>query len=928
MKKPGRLLSGAVLAASLLSSAPSLAGDRFLVVPFDSLRFETAAEPPAPTGGDALAFRDPGDLDAYVVLDVPGEAYLDFQGSSPWGRDPRRPARCALRVAEGAAISGRIFLAQPGNAGFAQRRFTLEAAPEDPAARESFFAVMEGHYRELLDRGLPGAAWFRHRARVARANRAARERDAEEEERAPSWRWRPRGFEDTFDLFTGGRALTENLDLDRALIGLKDEKPDVDIATIEGVTTRAMDWKALVQGKKPDVDALARAIPADQHGVFFPSFGAMVAVFDEIDRAGTPLLQFAGAQVEDLRTKERYQEQLCLPLSTVSRLLGPAVVASVAITGSDPYLPTGTDLALLFDCKEPALLEGLLQARHLEARAKGAKPVDGTAGQIRYAGVRSDDRVISSYVARVDSTIVVSNSPAQLERIAAALEGGAPALATADEFVWFRDRYRKGDPEESALLVLTDATIRRWAGPQSRIGDSRRIRAAAAMAEIQARHVDDLVSGTLVAGSSAADPKIPWSADFVWERDGVRSPKWGRPTFLTPLSEIPIDRVTPSERDAYAAFRTTFQNRWRTVFDPIAVRLSFGDDRLGADATVLPLALGTEYREFRELTRDATLAPDAGDAHPGTLLHLALAFGKGSELGRMFSESLGPFARQLGADPLGWIGAGAALYADQDPFWGELSAAQHGPFLQGNFYRLPVALHVEVEDPLKLAAFLTALRALANGAAPGMARWETKTWQGQSYVKIAAGEASGLDGPAAQAAIYYAAMPDAFVLSMREDLVHHSIDRRLARKAGKADPARPWLGSSLALRVDREALGIFEGLGILGGLGANARSSQLQRAAWSALPILNEWKRRFPAEDPVRLHERLFGARLATPSRGSFSWNESMQTMETSDYGSPAAPKEGPGLPAAFAGFLRGEFGLTFEGDGLRARVEIEREKQ
>jgi hypothetical protein len=63
-----------------------------------------------------------------------------------------------------------------------------------------------------------------------------------------------------------------------------------------------------------------------------------------------------------------------------------------------------------------------------------------------------------------------------------------------------------------------------------------------------------------------------------------------------------------------------------------------------------------------------------------------------------------------------------------------------------------------------------------------------------------------------------------------------------------------------------------------------------------------------------------------TPAGGSFAWNEAMQTMEATDYGCPAAPKEGPKFPAALERVLRGEFGLTFEGEGLRVRAELERD--
>ena len=42
--------------------------------------------------------------------------------------------------------------------------------------------------------------------------------------------------------------------------------------------------------------------------------------------------------------------------------------------------------------------------------------------------------------------------------------------------------------KEDAFLMITDATIRRWCGPEWRIGASRRTRAASSLSELQARH--------------------------------------------------------------------------------------------------------------------------------------------------------------------------------------------------------------------------------------------------------------------------------------------------------------------------------------------------------------------------------------------------------------------------------------------------------
>ena len=68
----------------------------------------------------------------------------------------------------------------------------------------------------------------------------------------------------------------------------------------------------------------------------------------------------------------------------------------------------------------------------------------------------------------------------------------------------------------------------------------------------------------------------------------------------------------------------------------------------------------------------------------------------------------------------------------------------------------------------------------------------------------------------------------------------------------------------------------------------------MQTRAWSNLPILNEWKRRYPDQDPVALHEEFWQTRLICPGGGQYVWNDDWQTMESTVYGCPAAPQEGP----------------------------------
>jgi hypothetical protein len=915
MQRSKFVRSAISFAVLVCAAAPARAGEKFLVVSFDGLRFE--GERPALVGSvkwERRAFQ--ADYAPYVVLDGAGAVYLDYQGETNASPDAwvTELPELALRVDADSKVTGRLFTPNAALDGMTAHRFEVVAPRTDVDAKKRFFAAMEEHYSSLASRDLPGAAWFRHQRREARRSQGLALDDATA---APAFR--ARNFDDTLELFSGARALAENLDLERGLVTSADGEANLPVDSIEGVTTRALDWKTLVKGLTPELDPLAKLVPIDQHAIFFPTFAALTNVIDELDHAGTPLLEFAAADVEDARTKERYQEQLCLPLSAIARVLGPSIVSGVALTGGDPFVRAGTDVVVLFDCKEPSVLESYLALRRAEAAKRGAAVSTGDVGGARSECVRSPDRKVSSYAARFGNVVAVANSEVALRRVAETASGKTPALASADEYVWFRDRYRRGDSSESALIVLSDATIRRWAGPRARIADSRRVRAAAAMSEIQARHLPDLVGGRVADGASAADTEFRVSTDFVWSRDGVRSPAWGSLTFLTPLSEIAVDQVTANEKTAYDSFRTSFQRRWSNAFDPIAIRLSLDDAKLAADVTVMPLTAATDYRELREFAGTAALAPDAGDPHEGALAHFAVAFDTNSEIGRAFGGFLGG---GLGADPLSWLGGGLGVYAERDAFWDELAKAPSlDQAMQEKFYRLPVVLYCDVRDPLKLAAFLTSVRGMVDQSVPNLIAWQTREFEGHGYVRIALDEGADFMEVPEDAALYYAALPKALIVSLREDVLQRALRRYDERKAGKLAPVSPWLGKSAALKVERDALDVITALG------GPELSRRLTLAAWTPLPILDEWKRRFPDQDPVALHERFFGVRLVSPSGGAFEWNAETATMASSDYGSPAMPKLGPGLPRTLAEFARGAFGLDFEDAGLRARVEITRQR-
>lgn len=918
-----KMILAPVVLAALATGA--LAEDAYFHVPVTALHFTEGA---LPTGSPPTMRAQV--LRPYAALDGEGEAYVTGEDYLPWQAPAEnyRNVALAVRAPKGKEVTGRLFAPKPDLSGMVVLSFKLEATAEKAEFKNEFYKAKESHYHRLRERNIAGGAWFRHQESEAAKARGGS--PAAVPTGPGRFAGRPAstaegGYDSMYELFSGGRALSENLQLERVLAPAGSNEALVEITNLLGITVREMDWKELVKDARPKKDTLAACIPFDQHALFFPSFEALSQWIEQADADGTPVLQMFEPRAEDANSRGRYEKQLCLELNELSRRLGPALIASVAVTGSDPYLRTGSDVAVLYESKSPGALQALLQARHVAVAAANSavKAVSGEIEGVAYSGVVSPERAVCSYLAASGNVVFVCNSTYQLAGLLRVAKGQKPALATQDEYTFFRRRYPVGDAQETALLVLSDATIRRWCSPQWRIGNARRTRVAAALAELQAAHFEELAAGTVKTGPVPC--ALAEAGEVRLTPAGVISSTWGTLGFLTPIAEMPLAKVTQAEADAYNRWRTGYQQNWSQYFDPIAVRFSLGPQRLGAEITVMPLITGTGYRQFIAVSTGSSIAPDAGDRHPEALLHLAMAINPQSEPIKDAGNFVGNFSPSLKANPLGWFGQSLAVYADQDPFWEALSKAQKASeFLEQNYPQLPLALHCDVKNPLGLTAFLTALRAFGEQTAPRMTTWQNLEYNGQAYVKVRPAEA-GMEGGPTNLCVYYAVTPKSLVLTLNEAMLKRALDRQSTRQAAKAEDktaaraAQPWLGTNVCLQINREFVPAVQAI-----FHEEYRAAQ-QVLAWDNLPILNEWKRLYPAQDPVKLHEQFWQTKLLCPGGGAYVWNEKWHTMESTVYGHPGEPKPGPKGIRPLANFTGVNLGLSFESQGLSAKVVLER---
>lgn len=920
------VLLGALLGTWATATRVS-AEDVFAVVSVDSLEITEGKKPEAPgmPWPHLVGVAQP----MLVTIQGEGDVYVRWE-------DAGRPPSLAVRVPAPRDVAGLAQLPRfdSVNLGRGDRlRFRIPAERFAAANREAYWRVRLDHYSRLVALGTPGTAWFRWREQEARG--ALGMAANAEPNTPPRWRSQESQLERTFSLASGGRAISENLQLHRTIPTTKPGEPEEKLASLPEIAVPEFDWSARIKGLPEPSDTLAKLIPGDQHALLCPSFPAFVRTLEWAEHHGGTALRLIDGRSEDAGTQSRYRRQLGLSLGQIDRFLGTQMVEDVAITGGDPYFDTGTDMAVLLKAKgktSEVLLQSL-RAKVMQASetTAGATQVEGEVLGVPYTGARTDDRRLCSYVLRIDDVVVVANSLQQLGRIVATQRGEVESLHAQAEFKFFRHRYARTDAGELGFLILTDKAIRRWCGPKWRIAESRRIRSAAVVAHVQAKQVEPLARGEATAGEVPGEFWVSDGDSLVSEKSGVRSTLYGGLAFQTPISELEFDSVSAEEARLYRRWRDGYQANWSTYFDPIAARLAEQDGTMSVDLSVMPLIVRSDYREFVDITRGIKLG-ELADPHDEALWHIALAINPDSRTLKMYAGFLGAFAPQIKVDPLSWLGNAVSLYGDQDPVWAEIAkkndARNLEELISKHLHRLPIALRCEVRNPLKLTAFLVGLRAFAEQAAPGMAIWETKEHRGVSYVKISPTEQALSNGPNPDeyrdAALYYVASGDAWVISPREDVIHRSIDRTVARRELRKTPATSdkaplanWLGDSFAVNLN-VPLEQFLANGL-----RREYVETLRRQAWMNLAILNEWKRMFPDRDPVEMHQQLWHRRLVCPSGQPYRWNEKDGTMESTAFGHPGDPREPDSLPNWLGEYPSSRFGLTFEPEGLSTRVEL-----
>jgi hypothetical protein len=119
--------------------------------------------------------------------------------------------------------------------------------------------------------------------------------------------------------------------------------------------------------------------------------------------------------------------------------------------------------------------------------------------------------------------------------------------------------------------MITDATIRRWCGPEWRIGATRRTRAAAVIAELQARHE---------SGSPLNAKEFPELGKVFLINGQVQSSRFGNLSFLKSVNELNIKKITPAEKRHMNSFVIATRAIGQSTLTPFPQSLALMKERL------------------------------------------------------------------------------------------------------------------------------------------------------------------------------------------------------------------------------------------------------------------------------------------------------------------------------------------------------------
>jgi hypothetical protein len=350
------------------------------------------------------------------------------------------------------------------------------------------------------------------------------------------------------------------------------------------------------------VEPMASHVPAECFYLRFGNFTNYLWFRDLNRKWQGDLANMVLRRAVERAASQRLEQQLSLKENALAKVLGPQVIADVAIIGMDPYLSSGAAIGILFQARVNPLLARDLVSQRQEALKNFPDAKEST--------VRIGDRAVSliatpggevrSYYVADGDFHLVTTSARLVQRF---LQAGAGdrAIGGSSGFLTIRQRLPL-DRNDAIFAYIPPEFFRELSSPAIWIESQRRARSArelsiAELARLEAAAegvagatIDDLIAGGILPPGFSQRGDGSHLVHDARGGDSVR----GHAGFFTPVGDVEIVGATAAESAAYRRFADRFRQEVGQT-PPIGVgvqRVPLADgsgETMAADVVATPL---------------------------------------------------------------------------------------------------------------------------------------------------------------------------------------------------------------------------------------------------------------------------------------------------------------------------------------------------
>jgi HEAT repeat protein len=409
-----------------------------------------------------------------------------------------------------------------------------------------------------------------------------------------------RSTTDYFDVLGGRAAIRESVQLQTLVTsGLSDvESRTIPIEDIDGIDARSHPFEEMLEasGGADDRLTLADLAPADHLFVYFKDLGALRQF---IGGAGDLFLRLESAfafKSLEYELTSRYLARLGISEAVLQRLESADVTDEVGLVVPDLFFIDGTDITAIVKARAAQDVRTVLALTGLgdsHSSAIEERPLD--SGEHVYWSTR-------------EALLFVGTNPQELQHVLDLHDqAGKDSLGRSEELRYMLRQLPVAE-DTQAYFYLSDLFIRKLVGPQTKIGQLRRMQTRAELDALTAGAMLFKLDGHTATPTKDRLIELGYAAADLYERDYIvrddlvaESEQFGSSAALRPLSSNPVRMVSHAEFSAYRGYLQEYSRYWEQFFDPIAIRMDQPDrDTTELTTFILPLLDSRLYEQVED----------------------------------------------------------------------------------------------------------------------------------------------------------------------------------------------------------------------------------------------------------------------------------------------------------------------------------------